>query len=187
MEKTQKFLGYIGLVLFGLMAVYAFGMATPAACCFYYEATTSFYKGVQSINNGILVLSIVGLLLSAFYAIFRSSIRKIYYLANFIENGLLGVMSLVGAIYLFVGVGSYQSQYGRLDFAAMNAYWISHSSTTRIDPNTPVFALGYVLGAFLTVYALTVIALTVVKGVKRIAYEKKHRAVTVAPKENSHE
>ncbi|MCI1735209.1 MAG: hypothetical protein LKM30_05700 [Bacilli bacterium] len=172
MAVLQRWLGIAGIVAFALMAAYAFGMATPAAACLYYNDTINFYKDIQGYNNAILVFSIVGLLISAFYGVLRSAIRKVYYISNFIITGLLAGILAASGIDLFIGVSVYQQKYYALPFDAMNAYWKDHTQTTRINPYTPVFGLGYVLAGLLLVLSVLALISLVYKILSRIRYEK---------------
>ena len=184
----QKIDGYISIVIFGLMAVYALGMATPTACCKKYQDQFYFYKTIMPYNNTILLLSIFGLLLAAFYYVLRNHVRIVYYVSNYVWCGLNVAYTLAAGILTFVGVGFYQSQYSQLPFEAMNAYFEVTSPETTINPNTCVFALGYILGVFILLTLVPHILVLVDKIQLSIRYEKNRKlgvpnTVTYNPKE----
>lgn len=185
----QKYSGYISLVVFALLFIYALGMATPAAACLEYKKPyTDFYSDIMPINDGILYLAIAGLVISAFYFVLRNNVRVIYYISNFVWYGIYGVFSLACAIFTFVGVASYQSSYNALPFEDMNAYWTRRGSSVTINPNTCVFILGYI-AAVLVILALIPYVLVIVDKIKgRLRYETNKKngvenPVTYDPKE----
>lgn len=182
----QKYNGYISIVVFALMFVYALGMATPAAVLKKYEECRTFYSGIMPYNNAILILSIVGLLISAFYFVLRNHVRTIYYISNFVWNGINTAFTLTSGIITFVGVGYYQAQYAALPFDEINAYF--EGSTNHINSNPAVFLIGYLLGAVIIISLVPHILLLVDKVSLRTRYEKNKKAgianpVTYNPKE----
>lgn len=185
----QKYSGYISIVVFALLFVYALGMATPTASCLEYKKPiTEFYSDIMPINDGILYLSIAGLFISAFYFVLRNNVRVIYYISNFVWYGLYGVFSLASAIFTFVGVATYQSSYNELPFEQMNEFWERRGSSASINPNTPVFLLGYIL-AILIILTLIPYVLVIIDKIKaRLRYENNKKngienPVTYDPKE----
>ncbi len=167
----QKISGTIGIIVYALMAVYALGMATPAAVCRYYIETESFYTPIMPYNNMILILSIIGLLIVAFYFVLRNHLREIYYVSNFVWDGTYIAFTVVSAIYTIIGVSFYQGKYMELPFDAMNEYWSTRSSYS-INPNTPVFILGYLLAVVLLVSIIPVAYVTFTKVLSRLNYER---------------
>ncbi len=167
----QKISGTIGIIVYALMAVYALGMATPTAVCRYYQETESFYTPIMPYNNMILILSIIGLLIVAFYFVLRNHLREIYYVSNFVWDGTYIAFTVVSAIYTIIGVSFYQGKYMELPFDAMNEYWSTRSSYT-INPNTPVFILGYLLAVVLLVSIIPVAYVTFTKVLSRLNYER---------------
>lgn len=167
----QKISGTIGIIVYALMAVYALGMATPAAVCRYYQETESFYTPIMPYNNMILILSIIGLLIVAFYFVLRNHLREIYYVSNFVWDGTYIAFTVVSAIYTIIGVSFYQGKYMELPFDAMNEYWSTRSSYT-INPNTPIFILGYLLAVVLLVSIIPVAYVTFTKVLSRLNYER---------------
>ena len=104
----QKIGGSIAIFVFALMAVYALGMATPSACCKYYESQKLFYREIMPYNNAILILAIVGLLLASLYYVLRNNVRVVYYVSNFVWDGVFVGYSVLSSIITFVGVSFYQ-------------------------------------------------------------------------------
>jgi mannose/fructose/N-acetylgalactosamine-specific phosphotransferase system component IIC len=165
MEKLsgifKKFNGIIAIVVFALLGVFALGMATPAAPCISYTGTDSatiaaFYFQIQPYNDDILYFALAGLFLAFFYNVLRNQLRPIYYISNFIWTILYFFLALASAIFTFIGVSFYQSKYVTLPFDAINQNFIDHGIKTRINPNTPVFALGYVVAALVLLSAIAV-------------------------------
>jgi|GEM_PF-1188427 len=162
----QKHLSTIGLIVYGLLAIYALAMATPTAVLRLYtnqnditdiSVSGYFAREVEGINDLILVLSIIGLIISLLYRFFRNDIRKIYYPTNFVLMVFWIILPIVTFISGVVGVIHYEQTYKVLDFATINAYFATHLPGTQASPNTPVFALGY--------SALTLVLLLLVPGI----------------------
>ncbi len=184
----QKISGYISIVVFGIMAVYALGMATPAACCKKYQDTFTWYKAIMPYNNAILILSIFGILIAAFYFILRNDKRIVYYISNYVWNGLNIVYTLVAGIITFMGVSFYQGKYNALPATEMNEYFVSHTIDATLNVNTPVFALGYILGVLIILSLIPHVLILVDKIKLSIRYEKNRKlgvpnTVTYDPKE----
>lgn len=167
----QKCYGKIAIFVYALMAVYALGMATPAACCKLYESQKLFYNDIMPYNNAILLLSIGGLLLSALYFVLRNNVRVIYYVSNFVWDGVFTGYSVLSSIITFLGVSFYQQRFMTLPFEEMNAYW-EIRSTTRINSNTPVFLLGYLLAAVILICLIPLFIVLFDKIRGRIRYER---------------
>ncbi len=172
----QKYNGYISIVMFALMAVYALGMATPAAPCKKYQDTYTFYSQIMPYNNAFLILSIVGLLLAAFYFILRNHVRIVYYISNYVWNGLNIVFSVVSSIILFIGVAFYQGKYKALDFVTINKYLDGVSKGTSLNANTPVFALGYILAVVILLTLIPHVMVLVDKVKLSIRYNANRKA-----------
>jgi hypothetical protein len=191
MEKAisffQKSIGYISLAVYCLMFIYALGMATPAASLLKYQEERDFYSGVQGYNNGILVLAIFGLLISAFYLVLRNNKRKIYYVSNFTWMGVGTVYALISGIYTIVGVSAYQKLYMALDFDTINAYWAERSLDLTINKNTPVFGLGYVVAILVILTIVPIVLVLINKIIGRIQHEKKNKALASTTKSSDSE
>lgn len=192
MKKLTSFLqknnGVICIVLYALLFVYAIGMATPAAPLKQYQDEITFYSAIMPYNNAILIMSIFGLLLSAFYFILRNNVRLVYYVSNFVWHGAYVGYTLASSIVTLISVITYQTAYGKLDFDTINSYFSDHGSNLVLRANTPVFVLGYLEVVFLilTIVPIVLVLLDKIKG--RLRYEQNKKdgvanPVTFDPKE----
>lgn len=179
----QKFVGWIGIIVFALMAIYALGMATPASCLFSYQDTIDFYDAIQPINNGILIFAICGLLVSGIYSMMRNSVRKIYYVSNYVWFAIYISLAIAAAIYLIQGVNYYQSQYNVLPFDTLNTYWEAHYLTTRINRNTSVFWLGYTEAVLVLLSVIPAAAVIAEKAVERFSVKKPQTKISISKEE----
>ena len=147
MRKLCEFLkknnATIIVISFVLLAVYAICMATPTAYLRYYGNLDTFYQPIQGLNDAFIFLAIGGIVLGLLYNLFRNNIRKIFYISNFVWFGLFLALDLATVIVVIAGVAKYQGLYSGLDFAAINSYFESMKLPYFVDPNTPVFLLGY--------------------------------------------
>lgn len=171
----QNISGYICLVVFALLFVYALGMATPAAPLKSYEDTRVFYSGIMPYNNAMLLLSIFGLIICAFYYVLRNNARLVYYVSNFVWFGIYGVYTLVTAIVSLVGIIHYQVEFSKIPFDTINTYFAERNLSLFVRSNTPVFVLGYleVVILLLTIVPVVLVVLDKVKG--RIRYENNRK------------
>lgn len=150
----KKFNGVIGVVAFALVAVYGLIMATPTAICLKpfsdFEdqgaSINNFYEQFMFMNNAFLVLAIFGVVWALLYKTLRNDIRKVYYISNFVWHAVFVIYCLAVGIYVIVGVAQYNSAYAALPFDEMNAILEKNGETGRIDPNTPIFLIGYLVG-----------------------------------------
>lgn len=148
--KIQK-AGFIFLIIaYVLLCVYALGMATPCAALLSWTGEVNgvdsavFYNQIEPTNNAFLILGIVGLLVAAAFKLMRNDSRKIYYTSNYIWFVLFYSITIFSAVYMFVGVSNYQSLYSKIPFEEVNGYFIDMNFRGYVDPNTPVFILGYI-------------------------------------------
>lgn len=174
----QKYLGFIMLVSFALLFVYALGMATPTAIFKSHDSTRDFYGEIQPYNNAILIVSIVGLLLGALYMVLRNNVRPIYYVSNFVYFGISIAFSIFAGIYTILGVSFYLNKYNqvldRADFCEIDDYLNTYVGK-RINQNSPVFVFGFLVAALTFVVAVLLIAVLVMKTQDRLRYEDNKR------------
>ncbi len=167
----QKYFGFITLGAYALFAVFALGRGTAAAPCKYYESRKNFYKPIQPYNNLFRILSILGLLLGAFYRVRRCHTRLVYYVSNFTWFGILIVLSVLSGIFLLKGTILYSAYYQLLPFEERNTYFVDHSLSIKINPHPAVFILGYLLAILLFVLAAVSVIVLVDKIKGRVRYE----------------
>lgn len=151
----QKINGIIAVVCYGLLVLYAFGMATPCAVLDQSPVSSDFYQQIQPYNDEIAFLALAGVLLALFYIVLRNNVRKVYYVSNFVWNGLYSVYAIITAIQCFPIIRYYQVLYSGLDFATINQYFIDHNLVgVQIASNPPVFVLGYIVTTLVLLSAL---------------------------------
>lgn len=156
----KKHDGLIAILVFAIVAVYAICMSTPAAVCRQpyvvdgYEPYRDFYDSFMIINDMIIYLAIFGIVWGVLYKVLRNEIRKVYYVSNIVWHGVYIAFCIFVCIYMIIGVAQYQSAYMSLPFDDMNAYYESHNATWRINPNTPVFAFGYIVAILVVLSAV---------------------------------
>lgn|SRR5574344_244390 len=174
----QKADGYIALGVFVILLIYGLGMGTACANCVYYQDTYYFYKAVQLDNDIVVYCSLAGILLSLFYRLLRNDLRKIYYPSNFIWSLVYFLGAIALGVVTIVCVKHYQGEYGTIDFSSANAYFESHGQTYRLNPDDPVFLLGYLSAILVMLSALPVFAV----GLSKLLNQKKAKAVVADPK-----
>lgn len=169
--------GYLGLAVFIALAIYALGMSRAYVNTRFYEDTISFYQQIQPINDMVIFFAIFGIAWSALYKVLRNDIRKIYYTSNFIWHGVYLIYSFAAGIACLLGIASYQARYYSLDFAAINHYFSDVVQMPyRLNPQTPVFLIGYSLCALVLLSGVLVGICGFYHLFARIRYEKGRKA-----------
>mgnify|MGYP001351628153 FL=1 len=180
MEKVckiaQKITVYLSILVYALLAIYAFGMSTPAAPLHQYQDTLNFYEQIQPYNDEILYFAIAGLVLALFYRVLRNDVRKVFYISNFIWSGIYGVFSIFAGIQSLLFIRFYQVCYQQVDFATINAYFASTTPDVSLNPNTPVFLLGYIVSILVVLSALPVLFVGIYKAIGQFGKKKEAKA-----------
>lgn len=89
---------------------------------------TEFTNDVQNLNNMLFYFSVVGIVISLLLFIFRSHIRKRYYITNHIVTGLCSIYSLVTCIFLFIQFGKYENALNNVNYDIINAQYTIHQN-----------------------------------------------------------
>jgi mannose/fructose/N-acetylgalactosamine-specific phosphotransferase system component IIC len=180
MEKlciiAQKITVYLSIVAYALLAIFAFGMSTPAAPLHQYQETINFYKAIQPYNDEILYFAIVGVILALFYRVLRNDVRKVYYVSNFIWSGIYAGFSIFAGIESALLIRFYQQSYAQVDFAKVNAYFAATTPGISVNPNTPVFLLGYLVSILVVLSAVPVLFVGIRKAVVQLKKKKDAQA-----------
>lgn len=147
--KIQK-LGFIFLIVtYALLFIYAIGMATPCASLLSWTgeiggvSSSRFYDQIEPTNNIFLILGIVGLLVAAAFKLLRNDSRRVFYSSNYVWFGVFYAITIFSAVYIFIGVSNYQNLYSEIPFEEVNTYFTEMKFRGSVDPDTPVFILGY--------------------------------------------
>lgn len=140
----------IGIIAYGLVAVYALTMATPMGELVNVDSSdhkyTSALYNVSPLANDLLIIAIIGLLIIGVYCLLRSKSRRIYYTSNKIWGCLTVGYGVFTFIFLIYVVSYYQTQYAGIDFEYVNTMLpIFDPDGSLLNPNTSVFLLGYLL------------------------------------------
>lgn len=141
---------------------------------------TEFTNDVQNLNNMLFYFSIFGIIISLLLFIFRSHIRKRYYITNHIVTGLCSIYSLVTCIFLFIQLGKYENALNNVNYKIINAFYtnlqnakaneiINHFSKSSMD-------FIYVIGRIVLVVILISTILLVLNDIaKIIVYKNKDK------------
>lgn len=132
-----KFEGYISLIFFALVFVYAICMSTPLAKLLYVDNTapvtlsdgsempTHYFSAalynVSGKNNNLMLVGLIGCLISLMYNLFRNNQRRIYYVTNYvIEFVLIGYL-IFTCVMISYTASYFGQQYSAIDFKTLNA------------------------------------------------------------------
>lgn len=158
-----KILGWSGIVVFGLLAVYALCMCTPISCLMFADDPSNLLGYMRGKNNTVLILAIAGLLAAAGFFILRCHLRRKYYISNFIGLYVIAAFSIFAALMFLTIVRDYHVRYFSLDHQAINETLELLAPDSHLGASSPVFGLGYVLGIVIVVYAVACAGLATVR------------------------
>ncbi len=83
--------------------------------------TTIINDLTQNFNNMLFYFSLSGIIVSLLLFVYRSQLRKKYYVTNFAVNSLCSIFSLVTCITLFVNLENTLNKLSNIDYTYINA------------------------------------------------------------------
>lgn len=121
----------------------------------------TYTKQVQYLNNLLFYMGIIGIIVTLSLFIYRSQLRKKYYLTNVIAHFVVSFFGLLTAGLCIYNLAYYLTEYRKIDFNLINAFLSDKSATSKVlqkfyDTNTCdwVFIIGFVLMGILIVVSI---------------------------------
>lgn len=145
------------------------------------QASTSQFGGdsIQAFNKLLFTLSISGILISCLLFIYRSQLRKKYYITNYIVHAVVVTYLIVSASIMLNNLLFWEVQAKNVEYDIINAYYASQNLTKTINFSdiSWVFTLGKVMFGIMIVASLLLIGLSVFKFIDNKDYEKQKAKV----------
>ena len=136
----------------------------------------SYAYDVQPFNRMLFILGIVAIVVSGILFIYRSQLRKKYYITNLVANSVVGVFNISVTAYLFSQLAVWNSKLKDIEYGIINIYY---DYTTKLEPNGNyenvfsegtfqwVFILGYIIIGIMLLASLTLVIYSFVKFFKQ--------------------
>ena len=139
---------------------------------------------IQSFNHLIFKIGIIGILVSCLLFIYRSQIRKNYYVTNYVVHGIWSVFAVSISITLFVLLSQWQTTVNDINIDIINKFREFKELTAfSLDSLQWIFVVGYVICIILILSAVLLNLLSVSK----YLITKKNKELKLAQKELSAE
>ena len=180
--KVQKILCLLAVIVAVILVLYALGIMTDLYDTLYatLRITTvenaetggyslnvtersvpgaKVYTNMQSLDQWLVMASIVYILLAVLLFVTNTNIRRRYYIGNYAAIGLFAVASLYIPIASHGAIEAYKAQWLKVDFAALQQYSQDYNSaytesTLWFDLHYGVFALMILAAALLVANAV---------------------------------
>ena len=192
--KVQKIVCLIALVVAVILFLYALGIMTDLYDSLYstlrirveedansakgYTITATersvsgsmVYFNMQEFNKAFVNYSLVYIVLAALLFATNTSIRRKYYISNYVSIGLVVAASLYIPIFAHPYIEIFKDQWLSLDFEALKTY--SETYGTLYTESTLWFDLHYCVFALMILVAVALVAMCVWK-IKLMREERK--------------
>ena len=182
--KVQKILCLLAVVVAVILFLYALGIMTDLYDTLYgtlritvtENAETGnysldvrersvpgakMYTQMQSLDQWLVMASIVYILLAVLLFVTNTNIRRRYYIGNYVAIGLFTVASLYIPISSHGVIEAYKAQWLKVDFAALQQYAQDYNSA--YTESTFWFDLHYAVFALMIIAAVLLVACAVWK------------------------
>lgn len=180
--NAQKILCLLAVVVAAILFLYALGIMTDLYDALYATlrisvtenaetggyglsvtersvAGAKVYTSMQSLNQWLVMASIVYILLAVLLFVTNTNVRRRYYIGNYVSIGLFAVASLYIPIASHGAIEFYKAQWMKVDFEALKQYAQDYNSTYTestlwFDLHYAVFALMIIMAALLVACAV---------------------------------
>jgi len=136
----------------------------------------SYAYDVQPFNRMLFIFGIVAIVVSGILFIYRSQLRKKYYITNLVANSVVGVFNISIAAYLISQLTIWNSKLKDLEYELINIYY-DYTTKLELDGTYTkvfsegtfqwVFILGYIIIGIMLLASLTMIIYSFVKFFKQ--------------------
>ena len=119
-------------------------------------AGAKVYTNMQSLNQWLVMASIVYILLAALLFVTNTNIRRRYYIGNYVSVGLFTVASIYIVVYAHPYIEAFKARWQAVDFEALKEY--SETYNSAYTESTLWFDLHYVVFALMILAAALLVA-----------------------------
>ena len=180
--NAQKILCLLAVVVAAILFLYALGIMTDLYDALYATlrisvtenaetggyalnvtersvAGAKVYTSMQSLNQWLVIASIVYILLAVLLFVTNTNVRRKYYIGNYVSIGLFTAASIYIPIASHGAIEFYKAQWLKVDFEALRQYAQDYNSTYTestlwFDLHYAVFALMIIVAALLVANAV---------------------------------
>lgn len=125
--------------------------------------------GMQKFNHALFTLGIIGILLVGVLFIYRSQLRKRYYVTNFVVIGVVCAFFLGTSIYMLIELLNWFTYMQGVNYEIINYYYCDmyllteYTEVFSASTSTWVFIVGFVLIGIIILSVILTIVFTVIK------------------------
>ena len=174
---AQKILCLIAVIVAVIMFLYALGIMTDLYDTLYttlrirvegedgnYSLNVTertvpgakVYTNMQTLNQWMVMASIVYILLAVLLFVTNTNVRRRYYIGNYVSIGLYAVASIYIAVYAHPYIEAFKAKWLEVDFAALKEY--SETFSSAYTESTLWFDLHYGVFALMIIAAVLLVA-----------------------------
>ncbi len=195
LQIVQKYVFQVSVAVFGILFIYSLIFATPVATLVRVLVTANgipltarlsidlrnaapncldMVNQNETIARAIMILSIVGLVLTGINILYRSHIRKNYYMTNKVVCGAWVLFTFACSIYMMASIIPFMIDFMNLPIDNMNQILKdSNLQYTLLDKGSIVYyIIGIILALILLVFAVGVLMLFIQKIKDELAAKK---------------
>lgn len=148
--------------------------------------TISVMATLQAFNKTLFAIAFFGIVGSLILFIYRSQLRKRYYITNFISIGIVITFDLFASIFTLVNIFSFMKTFSSdINYEFLNVYQTINNSfnadgivTSYFSFNT--FSWVFILGIVLCAICILIAVYGIVFLVKKYLYQKEHPALDIS-------
>ncbi len=130
----QNIICYFALFVGGIVFIYSLGIMTDLYDCLYstmFDPNNPFdtdvpgsivYYTMQSFNRSFLISAIIYIVLAVFLFITQTSVRRRYYIGNYIMTAVFVIFSLYLVVWSHNEIEFYRAQWLLVDFDALREH-----------------------------------------------------------------
>lgn len=148
--------------------------------------SVSVMATLQAFNKTLFAIAFFGIVGSLILFIYRSQLRKRYYITNFISIGIVIAFDLFASIFTLVNIFSFMKTFSSdINYEILNVY-----QTMTYNPNTDgivtsyfsfnTFSWVFILGIVLCAICILIAVYGIVFLVKKYLYQKEHPALDIS-------
>ncbi len=148
--------------------------------------SVSVMETLQAFNKTLFAISFFGIVGSLILFVYRSQLRKRYYITNFISIGIVIAFDLFASIFTLVNIFSFMKTFSNdINYEILNVYQTITYSPNAFGIVTSYFSFNafswvFILGIVFCAICILIAVYGIVFLVKKYLYQKEHPALDIS-------